>query len=75
MSKMPLGGSIMMSSAQQKSISSQGNLQKDQEDIMSLAAKQTSNESKVGKMLSESTQIAVITLVLSMLLSAAALDL
>ena len=65
----------MMSSAQQKSISSQGNLQKDQEDIMSLAAKQTSNESKVGKMLSESTQIAVITLVLSMLLSAAALDL
>lgn len=33
------------------------------------------NESKVGKILSESTQKAVITLVLSMLLSAAVLDL
>jgi len=33
------------------------------------------NESKVGKILSESTQKAVISLVLSMLLSAAVLDL
>ena len=33
------------------------------------------HESKVGKILSESTQKAVITLVLSMLLSAAVLDL
>ena len=38
-------------------------------------AKNQSNESKVGKILAESTQKAVITLVLSMLLSAAVLDL
>ena len=42
---------------------------------MPLVPEQNSTESKVGKILSESTQKAVITLVLSMLLSAAILDL
>jgi len=41
---------------------------------MHVASQETSNESKVGKILAESTQKAVITLVLSMLLSAAVLD-
>ena len=43
--------------------------------MMQVASHETSNESKVGKILAESTQKAVITLVLSMLLSAAVLDL
>ena len=42
---------------------------------MPIVPEQNSTESKVGKILSESTQKAVITLVLSMLLSAAILDL
>ena len=74
----PLGQSLMLKSQESKSINS---LTKElsansmDQNIVQLAAKQTSNESKVGKMLSESTQRAVITLVLSMLLSAALLDL
>ena len=47
----------------------------DDQTLLELAKRQQSNESKVGKILSESTQKAVILLVLSMLLSAAALDL
>ena len=45
-------------------------------DTMEIAQQQElEQESKVGKILSESTQKAVITLVLSMLLAAAILDL
>mmetsp|Transcript_9361 Transcript_9361/g.12748 ORF Transcript_9361/g.12748 Transcript_9361/m.12748 type:complete len:200 (+) Transcript_9361:391-990(+) len=50
-------------------------LKQSEANLMKIAGNAQSNESKVGKILSESTQKAVITLVLSMLLSAAVLDL
>ena len=46
-----------------------------EKNLLELATAQSQNESKVGKILSESNQKAVITLVLSMLLSTAVLEL
>lgn len=65
---------ILFSQDQKASESMSLSKMKENEDDIEKLAAQTPSESKVGKILSESTQKAVITLVLSMLLSSAVLD-